>query len=196
MPMASAGLRSWAARMASTGCLMPRFSTSKPLLERMISTRFLPMSCTSPFTVARIARPLVVEASLGRWGSMRWMAAFMASALSSTKGSCISPAPKRSPTTFMAPSSTSLMRKRGSWSFRASSTSDEDPLFLAVQDVRGGGAPWASAARLPRPRSRSALAEPKTLQDDLERVVALGAPVEEEILDGPALVLGDPVPRE
>ena len=41
----------------SGGTLIPRFTTSKPLFERMISTRFLPMSWTSPLTVARSTFP-------------------------------------------------------------------------------------------------------------------------------------------
>ncbi len=46
-----------AATSCSGGTLMPRFTTWKPLLARMISTRFLPMSWTSPFTVARTTLP-------------------------------------------------------------------------------------------------------------------------------------------
>ena len=51
----------WCSRTAwiscSDGTLMPRFTTSKPLLERMMSTRFLPMSWTSPLTVASSTLP-------------------------------------------------------------------------------------------------------------------------------------------
>ena len=43
---------------SSGGTLMPRLMTLKPLLPRMMSTRFLPMSCTSPFTVASTMRAL------------------------------------------------------------------------------------------------------------------------------------------
>ena len=45
----------WISR--SEGTLIPRFTTVKPLLERMMSTRFLPMSWTSPFTVASSTLP-------------------------------------------------------------------------------------------------------------------------------------------
>ena len=58
-PMAS-GWCSWkACTSKSDGALIPRLITRYPLFARMISTRFLPMSCTSPFTVARITVPRV-----------------------------------------------------------------------------------------------------------------------------------------
>ena len=44
--------------IALIGCLMPMLTTVYPLLDRMMSTRFLPMSCTSPFTVASTIVPL------------------------------------------------------------------------------------------------------------------------------------------
>src|SRR5947207_2066086 len=40
----------------------------------MISTRFLPMSCTSPFTVASTITPRVAESAFSMWGS-RWATA-------------------------------------------------------------------------------------------------------------------------
>src|SRR5271166_2851332 len=66
--------------ISSGGILMPRFTTSYPLLPRMISTRFLPMSWTSPLTVARtiLPRAAVSAFSMNCW---RWFTdAFIASA--------------------------------------------------------------------------------------------------------------------
>ena len=44
MPIASAFASSAACRIALTGCLMPMLTTEYPLLLKMMSTRFLPMS--------------------------------------------------------------------------------------------------------------------------------------------------------
>ncbi len=51
-PMTSGRCSRTAWISCSEGTLMPRFTTWKPLFERMMSTRFLPMSWTSPLTVA------------------------------------------------------------------------------------------------------------------------------------------------
>jgi hypothetical protein len=54
--------------IVSAGTLMPRLTTWYPLLERMMSTRFFPMSWTSPATVAsRTFRP-VSRSALARKG--------------------------------------------------------------------------------------------------------------------------------
>ena len=58
MPMASAPNSSTAATMSVIPILMPRFRTVYPLFVRMMSTRFLPMSWTSPLTVAKTMVPL------------------------------------------------------------------------------------------------------------------------------------------
>ena len=63
MPMASALCATAASMMLPTGCLMPRFTTVYPLLVKMMSTRFLPMSWTSPFTVASTIVPLPTSPS-------------------------------------------------------------------------------------------------------------------------------------
>ena len=67
------------------------------------------MSWTSPFTVPITTTPLPPASSFSRCGSRYATAVFIVSALWSTNGSCISPRPNRSPTTFMPSSSTSLM---------------------------------------------------------------------------------------
>ena len=93
------------------------------------------MSWTSPFTVASTMRPLVELSPVDSMNCSRWAtAAFMVSADCSTNGSCISPAPNSSPTTFMPASRWSLMMASGSmpgWSSvpaRASSSSSTRPL--------------------------------------------------------------------
>src|ERR687897_404740 len=79
----------------------------------MMSTRFLPMSWTSPLTVASTTRPLPPWSAFSMWGSSTATAAFITSADWSTNGSCISPAPNRSPTVFIPASRTSLMIESG-----------------------------------------------------------------------------------
>ena len=79
----------------------------------MMSTRFLPISCTSPFTVASNIRPRPASLVFSMCGSRYATADFMTSALCRTNGSCISPLPKSSPTTFMPSRRWSLMTARG-----------------------------------------------------------------------------------
>ena len=113
IPMASARCSSAARRISPTGCLMPMFTTSYPLLDRMMSTRFLPMSWTSPLTVASTIVALLSRADPSAlpsmYGSRYATAVFITSADCSTNGSCISPRPKSSPTTRMPSSRFSLM---------------------------------------------------------------------------------------
>ena len=117
MPIASAPVRRHASRIACSGCLMPMLWISKPLFERMMSTRFLPMSWTSPATVAStIFAFLPAPASaLGMCGSSIDTAFFMTAADCSTNGSCIWPEPKSSPTVFMPASRWSLMIASGGY---------------------------------------------------------------------------------
>ena len=67
------------------------------------------MSWTSPLTVPMTNTPLPPASAFSMCGSRNATAAFIVSALCSTNGSCISPLPNRSPTTFMPSSRTSLM---------------------------------------------------------------------------------------
>ena len=71
------------------------------------------MSCTSPRTVARMILPLPEASDFSMCGSSSATAVFIISADCSTNGSCISPEPKRSPTTFMPSSRWSLMMPSG-----------------------------------------------------------------------------------
>ena len=50
IPIASAFTSSAFSRISAIEILMPRLYTSYPLFVRMMSTRFLPMSWTSPLT--------------------------------------------------------------------------------------------------------------------------------------------------
>ena len=92
-----------------------------------MSTRFLPMSCTSPRTVASTMRPLSVPSARSRCGSRWRTAAFIVSALRSTKGSCMRPAPNSSPTSFIPSSRCPLMMARASSPPSASSRSSSSP---------------------------------------------------------------------
>src|SRR5664279_4269504 len=80
IPIASALASSAADRIVEIGCLMPRFTTEYPLLDRMMSTRFLPMSCTSPLTVASTMVPLPAESVFSMCGSRCATACFITSA--------------------------------------------------------------------------------------------------------------------
>ena len=72
------------------------------------------MSCTSPLTVASTIRPLPVSPSTRSIiGSRYATAVFIVSADCNTKGSCISPEAKSSPTTFIPASRMSLMMSEG-----------------------------------------------------------------------------------
>ena len=66
-----------------------------------MSTKFFPMSCTSPFTVASSMVPRPSSPVFSMKGSSWATAVFMTSALCKTKGSCISPLPNNSPTIFI-----------------------------------------------------------------------------------------------
>ena len=105
MPTACAPGEAAASRIRD-GCSMPGLTT-QPLLVRMISTRFLPMSWTSPRTVASTTVPLSRP-------STRPCAARESALPSSSsgrlqhEGQLHLPAPNNSPTVFM-PSSRMLL---------------------------------------------------------------------------------------
>ena len=99
------------------------------MLERIISTRFLPISWTSPLTVAMIKVPLaLLELSdFSIKGSRNATAAFMVWADCKTKGNCICPEPNNSPTTFMPSNRKILIISKGGWLFRASFRASSKP---------------------------------------------------------------------
>ncbi len=112
----------------------------------MMSTRFLPMSWTSPFTVASTIVPLPAPSARSMCGSRYATAAFITSADCSTNGSCISPEPNRSPTTFMPESSVSLMMSNGERSTMAASKSDSRPVRSPSMIRRSSRSASGSAA--------------------------------------------------
>ena len=93
-------------RIFCAGTITPRLITSKLLHWSTTPTMFLPMSCTSPFTVAMTILPLARESpdcafSASMNGTRCATACFITRADFTTCGRNILPAPKRSPTTFM-----------------------------------------------------------------------------------------------
>ena len=106
-PIRSAFASRAVSRICAAGTMTPRSITSKLLQRSTTPTMFLPMSCTSPLTVAVTIVPVA-------WGTAppsrfsasmkgtRWATAcFMTRALLTTCGRNILPEPNRSPTTFM-----------------------------------------------------------------------------------------------
>ena len=92
--------------MRSAGTITPRSITSKLLQARMTPTMFLPMSCTSPLTVAmmnlpRFAVSPVRAFSCSMRGCRMATACFMVRALLTTWGRNIFPSPKSWPTRFI-----------------------------------------------------------------------------------------------
>ena len=110
------------------------------------------MSCTSPLTVASTTVPLPPWSDFSMCGSRKATAAFIVSADCSTKGSCISPEAKRSPTTFMPSSRMSLTIVRAamsasSASVRSASSPLRFPSMMRCDSRRSTGQSlWSSAA--------------------------------------------------
>ena len=126
------------------------------------------MSCTSPRTVAITMVPLPEASDFSMCGSSRATAVFITSADCSTNGSCISPAPKRSPTTFMPSSRWSLMMPSGVMpSLRARSRSSSRPLpspsmmrrsrRSPVGSAASSAARWSLSAAVSTPANRSSM---------------------------------------
>ena len=81
-----------------------------------MSTRFFPMSCTSPFTVASTIVPFCcAPAFFSIFGSRYATACFITPAESSTDGNCILRAPNNSPTVRIPSSNTVLMMSSGEY---------------------------------------------------------------------------------
>ncbi len=122
-PMMSAPSAFALARISEHGTITPMLTTSKLLHWRTTVTMFLPMSCTSPLTVAMTILPFAFASppaatcaafSSSMNGIRCATACFITRALFTTCGRNILPAPNRSPTTFMpsisGPSMTSIGR--------------------------------------------------------------------------------------
>ena len=152
-------------KILSQWTITPRSVTSKPLHASTTPTMFLPMSCTSPFTVAMRKRPAERPRSARRRASSSLSAGFFAltaamsparcSAFSSsmygvshataffitradltTCGRNILPAPKRSPTTLMPSISGPSMTLSGlPYFWRASSVSSSMNLSMPLSSA-------------------------------------------------------------
>ena len=129
------------------------------------------MSCTSPRTVASTMRPLPPEPSTrSRWGS-RWATEiFMVSADCSTNGSCISPLPKSSPTSFMPSSRTSLMMESGSM---------PSAIARSRSSVRASRSPsmmrWRSSSEMVQPERSSVTVSVACTSSKMLRSVVSGS---------------------
>src|ERR1700733_10703028 len=103
-PIRLAPMRVAVSRIFSQETMTPKSTTSKLLHCRTTPTMFLPMSWTSPLTVAITTLPferLVPSFSCSMYGISTETAFFMTRADLTTCGRNILPAPNRSPTTFM-----------------------------------------------------------------------------------------------
>ena len=117
-----------------------------------MSTRFLPMSWTSPLTVAKRIEPRPSSSIFSICGSRYATAVFITSADCRTNGSCISPLPKSSPTIFIPSSRWSLIIASGAIpDFIAKSRSSVSPTFSPSIILRcsrsSSGSAASSAAR-------------------------------------------------
>ena len=178
-PIMSADSARAVSRIRSAGTITPRSTTSKLLHWSTTPTMFLPMSWTSPLTVAMMILPLLERAppcSRSMKGTRCATARFMTRADFTTCGRNILPAPNRSPTTFMpsisGPSMTSSGRAAAS---RASSTSammnSSMPLISACSRRLPTGHPRqarSSARRAaPSPRKRPATSSRRSVASGL-----------------------------
>ena len=142
--------------MVWNGTMTPRSMTSKLLHCRTTPTMFLPISCTSPLTVAMTIRPLVCAPSdfSASMNGNRWATAFFITRADfTTCGRNIFPAPNRSPTMFMpainGPSITSIGRLASSLASSVSATTSASrPLTRACASRFSTGQPRHSAAIL------------------------------------------------
>mmetsp|Transcript_656 Transcript_656/g.1782 ORF Transcript_656/g.1782 Transcript_656/m.1782 type:complete len:323 (+) Transcript_656:1287-2255(+) len=108
-PITSALCSMAASRILSGGVMTPMSTTLKLLQPSTTPTMFLPMSCTSPLTVAMRKMPAcefsplvpLSRFSSSMYGMRCATAFFITRALLMTCGKNILPAPKRSPTVFM-----------------------------------------------------------------------------------------------
>ena len=92
-----------AAMISCGGTITPRSTTRNPLQESTTPTIFLPISCTSPFTVASttVAAAVCPACSASSRGVSTATLCFITRALFTTCGRNILPEPKSSPTCFM-----------------------------------------------------------------------------------------------
>src|SRR5882762_5876411 len=166
--------------------MTPRSMTSKLLHCSTTPTIFLPMSCTSPLTVAMMMRPLerCAPASLlcSMNGTRCATARFITRALLTTCGRNILPLPNRSPTTFMpsmsGPSMTCSGLDRQPCLFRVRDDVVVDALDEGVFEAFGHRQ-LAPLQILLAARAALALEARRDLQQPLG---GIGAPVENHVL--------------
>ncbi len=183
----SAFSRTAVSRMRSAGTITPRSSTSKLLHWSTTPTMFLPMSCTSPLTVAITTLPfdrLEPSCSFSRYGTRCATAFFITRADFTTCGRNILPAPNRSPTTFMpsisGPSMTSSGRPSSRRAASVSSRMNSSmPLTSACsRRLRTGH------SRQARSSARFCPASPLKRLGDLEQPLGgIAAPGQDHVLD-------------
>ena len=82
------------------------------MFDNIISTKFFPISWTSPLTVAKIIVPFLILLSCSKYGFNISIAIFIVSADDNTKGNKILPDPNRSPTSFIAGSKKLLIMSK------------------------------------------------------------------------------------
>src|SRR5664280_1295607 len=146
----------------------------------MMSTRFLPMSWTSPFTVASTIRPRPPWSLFSMCGSRCATADFIVSALCKTKGNCMSPDANRSPTSRMPSRRRLFTMSRGAIP-SAIAWSRSVVQFEIVQ--RAGD----------RARRRNSFIES---EQHRERIIFFMAPVIDEVEADPTGLFIDAVQRE
>ena len=97
--ISAAPLEKASSRIAAVSTITPRSTTSKPLQESTVAVMFLPMSWTSPLTVAIMTTGLLPPVSPALiYGSSTATASFITLADFTTCGRNIFPLPKSSPT--------------------------------------------------------------------------------------------------
>ena len=158
------------------------------------------MSWTSPLTVASTIVPLPSSPStFSMCGSRCATAVFITCADCSTNGSCIWPEPNSSPTVFMPASSVSLtIVERGLLLQRLVEVRLETVQF-AVDDAALEPLVERQRGELLRPRLlrvRAAGDAGEQVEERRQRVVALLAPVVDQVEGDLALLIRDPVHRE
>ncbi len=140
---------------------MPRFTTSKPLLVRMMSTRFLPMSWTSPLTVASTTLPRSDPSFFSMCGSRCDTAAFITSALCSTSATISSLALKRRPTSAMPFISGPLMMSSGCGQRASASASSRSSIRPSFEPSTTERASRSSSGKSRRGRAEADALRPR-----------------------------------
>ena len=143
--------------MVSLSTITPRSITVKPLHPKTMAVMFLPMSCTSPFTVAITTFGLtaisVPPGALSMYGWSMSTACFITFADLTTCGRNIFPSPKRRPTRFIpsisGPSIMLTARPYAAIQAARSSSSVSVLPFTRASASRSSGVAGAAGAGFP-----------------------------------------------